>query len=216
MNPIWDGLLLGLTLAFLFGFGPALFALIQTSIHRGLWAGFQLAFGIFLSDATLVALCLLGALQVINSQPENSLAFGIVTGIILIVFGIVTINRKVKVAETDEGIEQKRHNPLTFILKGFFLNFTNPFVWLFWMMVVATFTTKYEGEPHFVIILFGTTLLVILGTDMLKCFGAFKIKRFVTQRFIQWINWIAGVVLVTFGIFQIIRSFIEFFDIAQI
>lgn len=211
MNPIWDGLLLGLTLAFLFGFGPALFALIQTSIHRGLWAGFQMAFGIFLSDVTLVALCLLGALQIINKQPENLLAFGIVTGIILIVFGIVTINRKAKITEEKKGEDEKRHNPLTFILKGFFLNFTNPFVWLFWILWVATFTAEYEGEPHSVIMLFGTTLLVILGTDMLKCFGAYKIKRFVTQRFIQWINWIAGAGLITFGIFLIISSFIKFY-----
>jgi amino acid exporter len=211
MNPIWDGLLLGLTLAFLFGFGPALFALIQTSIHRGLWAGFQMAFGIFLSDVTLVTLCLLGALQIINKQPENLLAFGIVTGIILIVFGIVTINRKAKITEEKKGEDEKRHNPLTFILKGFFLNFTNPFVWLFWILWVATFTAEYEGEPHSVIMLFGTTLLVILGTDMLKCFGAYKIKRFVTQRFIQWINWIAGAGLITFGIFLIISSFIKFF-----
>ena len=211
MNPIWDGLLLGLTLAFLFGFGPALFALIQTSIHRGLWAGFQMAFGIFLSDVTLVALCLLGALQIINKQPENLLAFGIVTGIILIVFGIVTINRKAKITEEKKGEDEKRHNPLTFILKGFFLNFTNPFVWLFWILWVATFTAEYEGEPHYVIMLFGTTLLVILGTDMLKCFGAYKIKRFVTKRFIQWINWIAGAGLITFGIFLIISSFIKFY-----
>ncbi len=211
MNPIWDGLLLGLTLAFLFGFGPALFALIQTSIHRGLWAGFQMAFGIFLSDVTLVALCLLGALQIINKKPENLLAFGIVTGIILIVFGIVTINRKAKITEEKKGEDEKRHNPLTFILKGFFLNFTNPFVWLFWILWVATFTAEYEGEPHSVIMLFGTTLLVILGTDMLKCFGAYKIKRFVTQRFIQWINWIAGAGLITFGIFLIISSFIKFY-----
>ena len=48
ITPIWEGLILGFTLAFLFGFGPALFALIQTSIHRGLWSGFQLAFGEFL------------------------------------------------------------------------------------------------------------------------------------------------------------------------
>ncbi|MCK5338675.1 MAG: LysE family transporter, partial [Bacteroidales bacterium] len=99
ITPIWEGLVLGLTLAFLFGFGPALFALIQTSIHRGLWSGFQMAFGIFLSDATLVTLCLLGALQIINETPENQLVFGLITGIILIIFGIVTFTRKVKIAD---------------------------------------------------------------------------------------------------------------------
>ena len=134
ITPIWEGLILGFTLAFLFGFGPALFALIQTTIHRGLWAGFQLAFGIFLSDASLVALCLLGALQIINETPENRLGFGIITGAILIIFGIVTFTRKAHIAEESEGEEARSPNPITLVLKGFFLNFTNPFVWLFWIL----------------------------------------------------------------------------------
>ncbi len=211
ITPIWEGIILGLTLAFLFGFGPALFALIQTSIHRGLFAGFQLAFGIFLSDVTLVTLCLLGALQIINETPENQLAFGLITGIILIVFGVFTFTRKVKISEDEDGEDSKSPNPITFILKGFFLNFTNPFVWLFWILWVTTVTTNYKGETDSVIVLFATTLLVILSTDMLKCFGAYKIKGLITPRFIQWINWVAGAGLSVFGIFLLIRAFIEFY-----
>lgn len=211
ITPIWEGLILGFTLAFLFGFGPALFALIQTSIHRGLWAGFQLAFGIFLSDATLVTLCLLGALQIINETPDNQLAFGIITGVILIIFGIVTFRRKAEIAEDKEGDEVKKPGAITYLLKGFFLNITNPFVWLFWILWVTTFTTNYEGETYSVVVLFGTTLLVILATDMLKCFGAYKIKRYVTPKFLQWINYVAGVGLFVFGIFLLVRAFVEFY-----
>ena len=211
ITPIWEGLILGLTLAFLFGFGPALFALIQTSIHRGLWSGFQLAFGIFLSDATLVTLCLLGALQIINETPENQLAFGIITGIILIIFGIVTFTRKAELVTEENKSDIKVPNALTFVAKGFFINFTNPFVWLFWILWVTTITTNYQGDTNSVVLLFSVTLMVILATDMLKCFGAYKIKRFVTQRFIQWINWVAGVCLAVFGIFLLVKAFLEFY-----
>lgn len=114
-------------------------------------------------------------------------------------------------ATEEEDEDSKPPNPVTFILKGFFLNFTNPFVWLFWILWVTTITTNYEGETHSVIALFSTTLLVILATDMLKCFGAYKIKKYVTPRLIQWINWVAGVGLAVFGIFLLIRAFIEFF-----
>jgi threonine/homoserine/homoserine lactone efflux protein len=211
ITPIWEGLILGFTLAFLFGFGPALFALIQTSIHRGLWAGFQLAFGIFLSDATLVALCLLGALQIINETPENQLVFGVITGVILVIFGVVTFRKKAVIAEDQEDNDTRTPGAVTYILKGFFLNFTNPFVWLFWILWVATITSNYKGEPYSVIILFSTTLLVILSTDMLKCFGAYKIKHYLTTRFLQWINWVAGVGLMVFGIFLLVRAFLAFY-----
>ena len=211
ITPIWEGLVLGFTLAFLFGFGPALFALLQTTLHRGLKAGLWLAFGIFLSDVALVALCLLGALQIINETPENQLAFGIITGIILIVFGIVTFTRKVHIAEDKDDEDIRTPGPVTFVLKGFFLNFTNPFVWLFWILWVTTITSNYKGESRSVIVLFATTLLVILSTDMLKCFGASKIKRFVTPRLIQLINRIAGVILFIFGLFLLIRAFWTFY-----
>lgn len=210
ITPIWEGLILGITLAFLFGFGPALFALIQTSIHRGLWAGFQLAFGIFLSDVALVALCLLGALQIVNETPENQLIFGIITGVILIVFGLVTITRKVQISVENNGEPIRKPNPVTYVLKGFFLNFTNPFVWLFWILWVATITANYKGEPRSVIALFSTTLLVIMATDMLKCFGAYKIKQYVTPQFIQWINRVAGAGLCAFGLFLLIRAMFEY------
>jgi threonine/homoserine/homoserine lactone efflux protein len=50
MGPLIEGVILGLTLAMFFGFGPALFALLQTTIHRGFISGLMLAIGIFLSD----------------------------------------------------------------------------------------------------------------------------------------------------------------------
>ena len=40
MQTIFEGIILGLTLAVFFSFGPALVAEIQTSIHRGFWAFF--------------------------------------------------------------------------------------------------------------------------------------------------------------------------------
>jgi len=61
MNALIEGTILGLSLAFLFGFGPAFFALIQTGIHRGFWAGVLLAIGIIINDLVIVVLSLLGS-----------------------------------------------------------------------------------------------------------------------------------------------------------
>ncbi len=208
-SSFYEGIVLGLTLAILFGFGPALFALIQTSIHRGFWSGFLLAIGIFLSDVALVALCFLGAVKIIKN-PDNNLAFGIISGIILIIFGIVTFTRKVRITGEGEIKDINPPGPVTLLLKGFFLNIANPFVWIFWMGVVVGITTKYSGNILESVLFFAGTLITVLTTDILKCFGAYKIKNYLTANFIEWINRIAGVGLALFGIYLIIRSFIEF------
>ena len=209
MGPLLDGIILGLTLAIFFGFGPALFALLQTTIHRGLGSGIVLAIGVFLSDLALVGLCFLGAIQVIN-KPENNLAFAIISGTILIVFGIVTYTRKVPDAKTENGIKQKKPGPITYLLKGFFLNIANPFVWIFWVGVVVSFTVEYDAKVNSLIIIFGSALLTVLITDILKCFASYKIKRLLTQKIMQRINHVAGIGLVLFGVFLILRGFLEF------
>lgn len=209
MGPLIEGLILGLTLAIFFGFGPALFALLQTTIHRGFISGFILAIGIFLSDLVLVSMCFLGAIQFI-SKPEHNLAFAIISGGILIVFGIVTYTRKAPDQKSENGIKPKKPNAITFLLKGFFLNIANPFVWIFWVGVVVAMTANYGPNIRSIVIFFGTALLTVLISDVLKVFASYKIKRFLTQRIMQIINHVAGVGLVLFGVFLIARAFLEF------
>lgn len=209
MGPLLEGIILGFTLAVFFGFGPALFALLQTTIHRGFLSGLFLAIGIFLSDVVLVGLCLVGAIQIIN-KPENLEAFGIISGIILIIFGITSYTRKVEFSKEKKPKKKDRPWLTTFVLKGFFMNIANPFVWLFWMGVVVAMTAQFESDENSVIIFFSAALLTVLITDILKCFASYKIKKFLTQKIVQRINHIAGIGLVLFGLFLIGRTFIHF------
>lgn len=207
-TPIYEGVILGFTLAFFFGFGPAFFTIIQTSMHRGFWSGVILAIGVFLSDAALVALCFFGAISIIN-KPANHLAFGIISGAILIIFGIVTYTRKVKMQDENNKEPQNKPGPVTYLLKGFFLNIANPFVWIFWMGVVVGITAKYSDDISFLVLFFSTTLITVLFTDILKCFGSYKIKKIMTTKIMEVINKVAGVGLVIFGVFLIARVIFE-------
>lgn len=210
MGPLIEGIILGLTLAIFFGFGPALFALLQTTIHRGFFSGLLLAIGIFLSDLVLVGLCFVGAIQII-SKPENNLAFAIISGSVLIIFGIVTYTRKVQLGgENNSEIKHSKPWSITYIFKGFFLNIANPFVWIFWMGVVVGITANYEANVNSMVIFFSSTLLTVLSTDILKCFASYKIKRFLTPNIMLWVNRTAGIGLLLFGIFLIIKAYLAF------
>ncbi|HNQ82076.1 MAG TPA: LysE family transporter [Bacteroidales bacterium] len=207
MQTIIEGILLGLTLSIFFGFGPALVAEIQTSILRGFWAAVLLAFGVFLSDAVLVALGFLGAVQIFES---NKTILGLVGGIVLIIFGIVTYRRPVLINVDTSDPEYKKQEPFftTYILKGFFINFTNPFIWIFWMGIVVGFTANYKADMLMLVSFFASALGTVLLFDVLKIFSAYKVKKYLQTHNIVWINRIAGVGLVLFGIYLVVKTYL--------
>lgn len=207
MHPILEGTILGLTLAIMLG--PAMFSLIQTSIHRGLYRGILLAGGIFLSDLTLVVLCYLGAVQIIGND-RNYLMFGVIGGLVLVIFGVVTFLRKVQVTDENNLIAVSIPGPLTYIFKGFFLNFANPFVWLFWVSVMVTVSSGYGTDSWSIKAFFAGSLLTILFTDILKVIIANRLKRYLKPRILIMINHLVGILLVLFGIYLVIRTFLNF------
>jgi threonine/homoserine/homoserine lactone efflux protein len=204
MHPLLQGIILGLTLSALLG--PALFTLLQTSIHRGLKSGIILAFGIFLSDVSVVYLALLGALQLIN-QKNNYMIAGLVGGLILIGFGIYTFLHKIHIDENNKAIEVRVAGPLTYVLKGYFLNIMNPFVWFFWISAVVGVSSTYGDDKHGIVLFFIGTLSTVFGSDVLKVFIANRIKEKLKANILVRVNHFVGLLLIVFGVFLIIRVF---------
>ena len=207
MHPLLQGMILVFTLAALLG--PALFTLLQTSIHSGWRSGIFLATGIIISDFSVLMLAYLGALQIINKK-DNYLIAGIIGGIILILFGIYTFNRKVHFDENNNPVEIKVAGPLTYILKGYFLNIMNPFVWFFWISAMVGVSSNFGDDKHGILIFFSGTLLVVFATDILKVLVASKLKRYLNGRILLLINHAVGILLVGFGIFLMIRTVLHF------
>lgn len=210
---IAEGIGLGITVAILGG--PAFFALLQTSIRSGFKPAIAFAAGVFVSDCTLVLLSYLGALRLV-SDPKNNFIIGIIGGTILIMFGIFNIFQKhpldMEESEVDISTEKnkKKKNNISsnlplMSLKGFAINIINPFVILFWISVVTVESTRYEFQHLQVIVLFTSTLLTILSTDVLKALAANKITGMLTPDIIHWINRIAGIILIICGLSLIIR-----------
>ena len=77
------------------------------------------------------------------------------------------------------------------------------------MGVVVGFTANYKGEVLLLVIFFACALGTVFLFDMLKIFSAFKIKKYIQTHNIVWINRIAGVGLVLFGIYLVIRTYLK-------
>jgi len=206
MDVFLEGTILGFSLAFLFGFGPAFFALIQTGIHRGFWSGLSLAAGIFLNDLIIIFIAVFGATSIFGGK-ENYQIMGVVGGLLLIVFGVVTFFNKIKHTETEnQELELKTPHPVIFIGKGFLLNAANPFVWIFWVSIVVGLTARFAAKQSELYLFFAGALSVVFITDVIKTFAASQFKKFATHKFLVLVNKLAGIALALFGIFLIIRS----------
>ena len=209
MNSLLEGALLGLSLAFLFGFGPAFFALIQTAIQRGFWPAVLLALGIFINDVFIVTVSLLGSSQLFQAT-DNFKIIGIIGGSLLIVFGLYNIRTKPAAQSAEQQLVKNSPHPLIFIGKGFLLNIANPFVWIFWISVVVGVTARFKAETSQIFTFFASALIVVFLSDIVKSFAAFQFKKFATATFILYVHRIAAIGLIAFGIFLIIRAVIGF------
>jgi threonine/homoserine/homoserine lactone efflux protein len=198
-----EGIILGVTLAFLIG--PSFISLVQTSIHRGFPSGIQFAIGIVLSDLTLIALSYLGALQILQNQ-RNEVAVGVIGGLLLMGFGAVTFTRKYVIpAPVSIEVRVSGRGVLKYIMKGFFLNIFNPFLLIFWIGVMGVVTSKYGIPSKEILIFFAGTIGAVFLTDLFKVGIAHRIKRYLNARVLTIMNRIVGVFLVLFGIALIIR-----------
>ncbi len=208
ISALIEGIAIGVTLAFLIG--PSFVSLLQTSIHRGFYAGVQFSVGIVLSDITLIALSYFGALQFLGAD-QNQLRMGIIGGLIVIGFGVVTFTRKHRIAspvkleisKKTEGFFNSRL--LKYVSKGYFMNIFNPFLLIFWLGVMSLVSSRYGIPSKEILIFFAGTISAVFVTDLLKCVAANRIKRYLNIKVLTLINRIVGMIMIAFGLVLIVR-----------
>jgi threonine/homoserine/homoserine lactone efflux protein len=200
-----QGLMLGLALAI--SFGPAFFALLQTSSKNGFKSGFALAIGIFFSDVFCVMLAYLGVAQLFNN-PQNKIYIGLIGGTILMTFGFFNVfQKKSPISDAEEKLELPKVNFMFQIIKGFILNLLNPFVIIFWMGWVGLVSSNSEYSHIHIIMFFTTALSTVFITDVLKAYSANKISSYLSPKILRMFNLLLGLILIISGGVLIYRVF---------
>ena len=205
-------ILIGLFLSVVVNLGPAFITLVQTSLHRGFRSAAWFATGVILNDATVVTLCILTSVQVVMRTGSEAALACIGAGVILMLFGFFTYRRKVKDREklieqrSEEIMKNQNDKPSWFVFfgKGFVLNILNPFVWLFWFSAVAIVAGNMGGKKVSTLVFFAIILGTTYTMELLKAWGAAKLKRFLTPERTTLINKVAGVLLMLCGAYFII------------
>lgn len=200
------GIGLGLLLSVLIG--PVFFILINVSIKEGFRSAMYLDMGIILSDALCILISYLGLAALLDDR-ENRLLFIIAGSVVLIIMGLLKIfpGKKRPNPKEPKPLVLEKSNPFSLITQGFFYNFLNPSVLLFWVSTVGGAMALYDGDGKLVWTQFTTTLMVVMLIDILKAWFAKKMRSFLTDDKIFKANQIIGIVIVIFALVLLTRTF---------
>jgi threonine/homoserine/homoserine lactone efflux protein len=200
IEDIITGIPLGIFLSFLVG--PVFFVLLETSAVKGFRAAFVFDLGVVLADILFIAVAYFSSYRLIQTI-KNDPAIFIFGGIMMLTYGIISFLKLKKVSKKVDEIavdELIKKNYLGLFFKGFFLNFINVGVLLFWFMILITIGPKLALETSRMITFFTTVLLTYLLVDIGKILLAKQLRSKMTPNNILRIKKIISILLVAFGL----------------
>jgi threonine/homoserine/homoserine lactone efflux protein len=199
IEDIFTGIPLGIFLSFLVG--PVFFVLLETSAVKGFRAAMVFDLGVVLADILFIGVAYFSSYRLIQSI-KNDPAIFIFGGIMMLTYGIISFIKLKKVSKKTDEIpveELIKKNYLGLFFKGFFLNFINVGVLLFWFMILITIGPKLELETSRMITFFSTVLLTYLIVDIGKVLLAKQLRNKMTPSNILKIKKLISILLIIFG-----------------
>lgn len=197
---------LGFFLSFMIG--PVFFVLLETSVIKGFRAAIAFDLGVIVADILFIGLAYFSSFQLLEnlSNQPGLYVFG---GTILAVYGLIIFFKKTKKElKSKQEIIIKRTNYYKLFLKGFFLNFINIGVLVFWLGVIIVVSPNLDNDVNRFITFFGTMVGAYFVTDIFKILLAKQLKSKLTPERIVKIKKLLGLILVVCGIILITKGFL--------
>jgi len=200
--PILKGLLLGLILSI--SIGPVIFAILKQSLTNGHKAGYIFVAGVSMSDISLLFICNFFTSFFTLALAHKAFIAMLGAGFLL-VMSLYTLFFKKIIFEQGEVSKEKlmtKRDLVSTFLSGFFMNTLNPSVFLFWFAWTAAISANAEETDSpliYRILVFGTCLLFVLLSDLVKVALAGKLRPRLTLQNMIIINRISGLIILIFS-----------------
>lgn len=197
MEPLLKGIISGITISFLIG--PIFFALADITMSKGWRCGLSYIFGVIVSDIFIIYL----VETVLQQFPFHTIKteIGLVGGLLLIVFGIVTYLSKVSIKAFDITNVKTLFSAF---LKGVTISLFNPFVTVWWITMYTTISIHYLLLFDKILFYFGILAMVFIF-DLFKMRFAYFLKQKLTTANLILVKKVVGVCLFVFGIVMILK-----------
>lgn len=193
-----QGFNIGLTLAILVG--PVIVLLIQISLEEGTLSSLCAGLGIWASDLiyVIVAHFGVGMLVRFTDHPNFEAIVGSFGGLILIGVGYGMWRRRPVQFKKIRSARKPRYG--VSFLKGFAINFFNPFPVVFWSSVSVGIVYEDQLSSEHTLALYGAIMATVVVTDVLKIVAARYLRRWLTPGHARMVQRIGAGALMVFGL----------------
>ncbi|HAN17693.1 MAG: hypothetical protein A2X13_03605 [Bacteroidetes bacterium GWC2_33_15] len=188
--------------------GPVGLLCIQRTLNKGRLSGFFSGFAAATVDAIFALIAALGLTFIINFIKEQQFFIQLIGGIVLIILGLnIFYKNPVKQIRKQKRGKNKL---LQDYISVFFLTLSNPIAVFLFVAALASIDIVSVESPVI------STLMVVAGVfcgallwwiSLISFVDLFR-KKFRLKQ-LWWINKIAGLLIVTFGIFAILYVFLK-------
>jgi threonine/homoserine/homoserine lactone efflux protein len=188
--------------------GPAFFVMIETSITKGIKSALFLDLGVLISDLMYVTIAFVFFNEVTDlMEGKNQYFLKIIGGAFFIILGIVHVLKKKALFISRDNMTKPLNlsasNYIMTMLKGFTINAVNPGVLFYWLTLMSLLPdTPPElslNRTQGLVIYISVILITFFGLDVLKIFGAKKLKEILTPQWMYVVNLVLGIILLVFG-----------------
>lgn len=190
--------------------GPVFFVLLETSIRKGIRAAVAFDIGVLINDVVYILIAFVFYKQVSDlSHGDNNSWLRIIGGTLFIVYGVINLLKKVKDTHKVNITNNSRNKGyLILALKGFLLNLANPLVVFYWfsVMTLGAKDAAEGGSKYSMIVFIASILITFFSIDLLKIFGAKKLRPLMTRRLLKGLNNLIGLVFICFGVVLIVAG----------
>ena len=199
---MFDGFLTGLILQI--AIGPVFFYILNLSLQRTILDGLFAVIAVTIVDYFFITLAVLGVGQLLE-KPRIKLGLGIISSIVLILFGIVMI---LSIHQTSQMVDPNsvvESNHMASFISAFVLTISSPLTIVFWTSLFAAKAIE-RGYARNQLIFFGLAAglatLVFLGASVtLLSF----IRASVPLMLLKICNIGVGSLLIIYGIIRLIK-----------
>ncbi|MBE9512215.1 MAG: LysE family translocator [Bacteroidetes bacterium] len=199
------GIIVGLVVSI--PLGPMGVLCVQRTLNKGKSSGFSSGLGIATADAIFALIAGLGISFIIHFLSEQQLIIKIIGGLVIAFIGL-----KIFIANPVKQLKKHRRagkNLFEDFISILFMALSNPFTIFLYIAIFAGLNLHDASSGYF------SALLVVAGVFMGASFSWFTISTVVNHfranirlRRLMWINRIAGITIILFGVFAICSLFV--------